>query len=94
MKKRRIVDSRNHYHECAHYGHQNAKKNSAEIKFLQLIEQVYYKQDKNGGEDHFCQIGPMPFIAIKHIGQKQAAKYGRCESNGISENDRPAKLKG
>lgn len=94
MKERWIIQTGNDNHQRTHYWNDDTEHNSAQAKLLQLVEHVRNKQDKNGHEDHYRQIRPVPVITIKHVGQKQATKNGCSKCDGVGEYDRSAKLKG
>ena len=70
MEEFRIIYSRDYDHQRAHYRHNDAEYNSAEIESLKLIEHLRYDQEKNGNNDHFRQIRPTPVIAKQQIWQQ------------------------
>jgi hypothetical protein len=71
MVELRIVYSWDYHHERAHYRHDDAKYNSAEIEPLELVEKMCYDQGKNGNKDHFCQIRPVPVVTKQQVRQQQ-----------------------
>ena len=68
MKEVWIIYARNQDHQCTHYWHKDAEHRSAEIVFLKFVEQVGYDQNKNGEQDHFCQVRPVPIVAKQQVG--------------------------
>ena len=56
MEEGRVIYSWNDNHQCAHYWNDDTEHSPAEIESPQVVEDVGYDQNKNGDNDHFCQI--------------------------------------